>query len=271
MLRGSLLRVATGAALLGTSALALVAVGTVSADAAPRSSCVISGSVSPTVVQRGENVTVAAAVQSSGGACRAGSFEVTGGPFVLRTAEIFNGAGSCTITFGAFDGLSSINVVLSTGQSQQIGTVTVLSPTPSATRTVVRRTVTVTPPAPATAAAAAAAAAASSRAAAASAAAAAAASASQAAATSVRTSPVTSTAFPSDSDTPPTPAAGPATNSPVAAGASVSGFAVNVRTEPTGGSSIPLLPLLIALLVLAGFVTAAGRFIYAHLHEELDT
>jgi hypothetical protein len=43
-----------------------------------------------------------------------------------------------------------------------------------------------------------------------------------------------------------------------------------VRTEPTGGSSVPLGPLLIALLVLVGFVTAAGRFIYAHAHEELE-
>ncbi|MFN2562102.1 MAG: hypothetical protein ABR571_12510 [Jatrophihabitans sp.] len=263
MLRRPLLRVSTGAALLGTSALALLASGTATADAAPRSSCVISGSVSPTVVQRGENVTVTAAVRSSGGICRAGSFEVTGGPFVLRTTEIFNGTGSCAITFGAFDGLSGIDVVLSTGQRQRIGTVTVLSPTPTpgTTRTVVRRTATVTPPAPAASSAAAAA---SSRAAAA------AASASRAAATSVRTSTVTSTAFPGDSETPSTPAAGSGMGTPVAASASASGFSVNVRTDPSGGSSVPLLPLLIALLVLAGFVTAAGRFVYAHIHEELQ-
>jgi hypothetical protein len=256
------LRVATVAASLGTSALALLAPAT-AAHAAPRSSCVISGSVSPTVVQRGENVTVTAAVQSSGGICRAGSFEVTGGPFVLRTTEIFNGTGSCTITFGAFDGLSAINVVLSTGQSQRIGTVTVLSPTPApgTTRPVIRRTLTVTPPA---GAASSAAAAASSRAAAA------AASASRAAATSVRTSTVTSTAFPGDSETPSTPAAGSAEGTPVADTASASGFSVNVRSDPSGGSSVPFLPLLIALLVLAGFVTAAGRFVYAHIHEELQ-
>jgi hypothetical protein len=251
--------VSTVAAVLGTSALALLAPGP-AADAAPGSSCVISGSVSPTVVQRGENVTVTAAVQPSGGPCRAGSFEVTGGPFVLRTTDMFNGTGSCTIAFGAFDGLSAINVVLSTGQTQRIGTVTVLSPTPGTTRTVVRRTVTVTPPA----------AAASSAANASSRAAAAAVSASRAAATAVRTSTVTSTAFPGGSDTPSTPASGSAKDTPVADTASATGFSVNVRTVPTGGSSVPLLPLLIALLVLAGFVTAAGRFIYAHIHEELE-
>lgn len=261
MPRGSLLRVTTVAALLGTSALAVLVAGPAAA-APPRSSCAISGSVSPTVVHRGDIVTVTAAVQSSGGTCRASSFQVTGGPFVLRTTDMFNGAGSCTIAVGAFDGLSAINVVLSTGQTQRIGTVTVISPTPApGTTTVVRRTVTVTPPAAARS---------SGAAAAASRAAVAAASASRAAATSVRTSTVTSTAFPGDTDTPSTPAAGSIKDKPAAASASASGFSVNVRTEPSGGASIPLLPLLIALLVLAGFVTAAGRFIYSHIHEELD-
>jgi hypothetical protein len=86
----------------------------------------------------------------------------------------------------------------------------------------------------------------------------------------VRTSTVTSTAFPGGSDTPSTPAAGSVKDTPVAASASASGFSVNVRTDPSGGASIPLLPLLVALLILAAFVTAAGRFIYAHLHEELE-
>jgi hypothetical protein len=250
--------VSTVAALLGTTALALLVTGA-AADAAPRSSCAISGTVSPTVVHRGENVTVTATVQSSGGLCRASSFQVTGGPFVLRTTDMFNGTGSCTIAFGAFDGLSGIDVVLSTGESQRIGTVTVISPTPApaTTSAVVRRTVTVPPPAAAVSSAAAAA----SRAAAASA---------SRAATAVRTSTVTSTAFPAGSDTPSTPAAGSVKDTPVATSASASGFSVNVRTDPSGGSSIPLLPLLIALLVLAGFVTAAGRFIYAHIHEELE-
>jgi hypothetical protein len=261
----SRLRVLVVGASLCTSLLATVVVLSV-ADAdskplPPSSSCSIAGSVSPAVVKRGENVTVTASVgPGSFGPCGAASFQVTGGNFVLQTVSLQNGAGHCTIVFGAFDGLSAIDVVVSNGQRAQIGTVTVLPPDGSspATSPRPRRTVTVT--ASASRVAASSSVPAASRAAAAASAA--------RAATRTRTSTVTSTAFPSESAAPST--AAPSSAAAHAADATPGAFSVNVRTDPSGGSSLPFLPVLIALLVLAGFVTAAGRFIYAHLHEEIE-
>jgi hypothetical protein len=237
------------------------------ADAAPASRCVMTGSIGgPNPAYEGDNVSAAVSVSSSHGFCDAGSVQITGGSWTLCSENLHFGSGGCSITFQAFRGLSAVTATLSTGQSLRLGTFTVLSRTPTTHASSPRptRTVTVVPPASRSAAASSSAAVAS-----ASRASVAAASASRAAARHTRTSTVTSTAFPSDTAAPSSEAAAPS-DTPPSDTASASGFAVNVRTNPSGGSSIPFGPLLLALLVLAGVVVAAARLVYTHAHEELQ-
>jgi hypothetical protein len=242
-----------------TLALSWVGVGR-GADAAPPSRCVMIGSIGgPNPAYEGDNVSATVSVGASRGICDANSVRLTTGSWTLCSETLNFGSGRCSVTFPAFRGLSTVTATLSTGQSLRLGTFTVLPRTPTSPAGSPRptRTITVVPAASRAASSVAAA----SRSAAA-------ASAARAAATHTRTSTVTSTAFPSDSQTPSTEAAAP-TDTPASDTASAGGFSVNVRTDPRGGASIPFGPLLLALLVLAGFVAAAGRLIYTHAHEEI--
>jgi hypothetical protein len=254
--RAALLRSSVLGAVLVAVGLSSLAAGT-AAGATPPSRCALTGGIGgPNPAHVGDDVSATVSVLSSHGTCDA-TVTVIGGGWPLCTDDVF-GSGGCSVTFGAFPGLSTVTAKLTTGQSLVLGTFTVLSstPVPHASSTVTRRTVTTS--------------ASASRAAASSAAAAsrgaASASASRSASRSHASKVVTNTAFPSDTETPTT---APVTEASPSDTASASGFAVNVRTNPSGGSSIPAGPLLLALVILAGFVAAAGRLIYTHTHDEI--
>jgi hypothetical protein len=237
-------------------AVAVLAVATPLVTAAPavaasRPVCLLSGSIGgPNPAHEGDLVSVRASVSTtSSHRCDATSVRVRSSNWLLCSGSVFANGGGCAVSFAAFSGLSTVTATIYSGgtplQSRTLGTFTVLPRRP-VTSVVVTRTV----PRPATSAAHAA--------------------VTRTAARTVSASPskaVANTSFAADTDTPSSGA--PSSAAGASATPSASAFAVNVRTDPTGGASPPTAPLLLALVVLAGFVAAAVRFVYAHLHEEV--